>query len=231
MSVVSFKGTREGLVITLGEGAWRDVLNDLMTQLSRPGAQSFFQGARVFLETGTRALDVTQIEELIALLAQYRMTLVAVSEPSSQAVFDRVRAVLPTPPEPIPVEESVTPHASASSETYALLVHRTVRSGQTYQYAGTIVVIGDVNPGAQLVAEGDVIVWGKLRGVVHAGAAGNDNAMVAALVLAPTQLRIGHLIARAPEEKRTPYFPEVARVREGRIVVEPWTETVTAQPY
>jgi septum site-determining protein MinC len=225
MSVVSFKGTREGLVITLGEGTWREVLNELMTQLSRPGAQSFFQGARVFLETGARALEVTQIEELIALLAQYRMTLVAVSEPSSQEAFSRMRAALPQPPEPMPVEESAPPHASVSSETYALLVHRTVRSGQTYQYAGTIVVIGDVNPGAQVIAEGDVIVWGKLRGVVHAGAAGNERAIVGALVLAPTQLRIAHLIARAPEEKRTTYFPEVARVRDGRIIVEPWTET------
>lgn len=223
MSVVSFKGTREGLVITLGEGAWRAVLNDLMMQLSRPGAQAFFQGARVFLETGARALDGTQIEELIALLAQYRMTLVAVSEPSSQEVLNRVRATLPAPPEPLPVEAPVPLHANGANDTYALLVHRTVRSGQTYQYAGTIVVIGDVNPGAQLVAEGDVIVWGKLRGVVHAGAAGNDQAIVGALVLAPTQLRIGSLIARAPEEKRTPYFPEVARVRAGRIIVEPWT--------
>jgi len=224
MSVVSFKGTREGLVVTLGEGEWHTVLNHLAAQLRRPGAQAFFQGARVFLETGTRALEVTQIEELIALLAQHGMTLVAVSEPSSQAALKRVHATLPPVPETLAVKEAAPPHPDTANETYALLVQRTVRSGQTYQYAGTIVVIGDVNPGAQVIAEGDVLVWGKLRGVVHAGAAGNAQAIVGALVLAPTQLRIGHLIARAPEEKRTPYFPEVARVRDGRIVVEPWTE-------
>lgn len=223
MSIVSFKGTREGLVITLGEGAWHEVLSDLTAQLRRPSAASFFQGARVFLETGTRALDVTQIEELMALLAQHQMTLTAVSEPTSQAALQRIRAAMPAPPEAFVTTEA-TPMHVGTSETYALLVHRTVRSGQTYQYAGTIVVIGDVNPGAELIAEGDVLVWGKLRGVVHAGAAGNEQAIVGALVLAPTQLRIGSLIARAPEEKRTPYFPEVARVREGRIVVEPWLE-------
>ena len=69
MSIVSFKGTRDGLAITLGEGAWHDILNELATQLKRPSAQSFFQGARVFLETGERALDVLQIEELIAPIA------------------------------------------------------------------------------------------------------------------------------------------------------------------
>ena len=92
----------------------------------------------------------------------------------------------------------------------------------TADTAGTIVVVGDVNPGAQIVAEGDVIVWGKLRGVVHAGAAGDEDAMVGALILAPTQLRIGKQIARAPDDKRARHFPEVARVREGRIIVEPW---------
>jgi septum site-determining protein MinC len=224
MSVVSFKGTREGLVITLGEGEWHDVLNHLAAQLSRPGAQSFFQGARVFLETGSRALEATQIEELIALLGQYQMTLTAISDVASQAEYNRVRATMPAPPESLPAEESQTASVG-TSESYALLVQRTIRSGQLCQYAGTIVVIGDVNPGAQVVAEGDVIVWGKLRGVVHAGAAGNENAIVGALVLAPTQLRIGHLIARAPEGKRTRSFPEVARVREGRIVVEPWIES------
>jgi septum site-determining protein MinC len=68
-----------------------------------------------------------------------------------------------------------------------------------------------------------VYVWGKLRGVVHAGAAGDDHATVGALILAPTQLRIGQYIARAPDEHRVLRWPaEIARVRDGQIVVEPW---------
>jgi septum site-determining protein MinC len=224
MSNVTFKGTREGLAITLNEGAWRDILNELAAQLNRPGAQSFFQGARVFLETGARALDVLQLEELIALLAQHQMTLTAVNGAArTQDAFNQVRAAMPAPPEAL-VEEPDAPSspAAASDEEYALLVQRTVRSGQNIQYAGTIVIIGDVNPGAQVIAEGDVIVWGKLRGVVHAGAAGDESAMVGALILAPTQLRIGKQIARAPDDKRMRQLPEVAHVRAGRIVVEPW---------
>ena len=104
---------------------------------------------------------------------------------------------MPAPPESLALREAQAVTVEGDAH-YALLVRRTIRSGQLCQYAGTIVVIGDVNPGAQVVAEGDVIVWGKLRGVVHAGAAGDDHSMVGALVLAPTQLRIGHLIARAP---------------------------------
>ena len=92
------------------------------------------------------------------------------------------------------------------------------------RHPGTILVLGDVNPGAQVIAEGDVIVWGKLRGVVHAGASGDENAMVGALILTPTQLRIGGQIARAPDGKRPRNAPaEIARVRGGQIVVEPWS--------
>jgi septum site-determining protein MinC len=227
MSIVSFKGTREGLAITFGEGAWHEVLNELTAQLNRPNAQSFFQGARVFLETGERALDVAQIEELIALLAQHRMALTAISgEAHTREAFDHVRATMPAPPESFaeePHQQPAPPIMPNAFGKHALLIQRTVRSGQNIKYAGTILVIGDVNPGAQVIAEGDVIVWGKLRGVVHAGAAGDDNAMVGALILAPTQLRIGKQIARAPDDKRARQFPEVARVREGRIIVEPWS--------
>ena len=227
-NLVSFRGTREGLAITLGEGEWRDIMNELAAQLGRPQAQAFFTGARVLLDTNQRTIDVLQLEELIALLSQHGMMLNSVlGERATQDAFAQVRTALP-PPESIAEEK--TPPLFAAPELpidalHAMLIHRTVRSGQRYHFNGTIIVIGDVNPGAELVADGDVIVWGKLRGVVHAGAAGNEDAFVGALVLAPTQLRIGKLIARAPDNtgKRTHLAPaEIARVRGGQIIVEPW---------
>jgi septum site-determining protein MinC len=104
-----------------------------------------------------------------------------------------------------------------------LLVRRTLRSGQAIQHPGHVVVIGDVNPGAEVVAAGDVVVWGRLRGLVHAGAMGDDEALVCALRLTPTQLRIGNHIARPPDQERQDDRPpEMARVQGNRIVVEPW---------
>lgn len=227
MSIVTFKGTRDGISITLGDGEWHIVLNELAAQLSRPQAQSFFRGARVLLETKGRALDVAQLEELIALMAQREMQLVSVlGERRSQEAFQQVRTAVTSPEIIAPALTSPTlvpsPQIPVDSSA-AMLIQHTVRSGQKYRYAGTIIVLGDVNPGAELVADGDIIVWGKLRGVVHAGAAGNVDAMIGALALAPTQLRIGSFIARAPEEKRTtPTTAEIARVKLGQIVVEPW---------
>lgn len=236
MPTISFKGTRDGLCITLGDGSWRDLLDELAQQLDRPGAQSFFRGARVLLETGTRALGVVEIEELISLLAKHQMTLGSVvgesPAPGNGQSNDRLNGSTKPPSNgSIPPPESfsspdgheIADQPDAVNEPPALLLRRTVRSGQVITHPGTIIIIGDINPGAEVVAGGDVIVWGRLRGVVHAGASGNENALVGALSLMPTQLRIGAQIARAPDDRRTRNAPaEIARVRDGLIVVEPW---------
>ena len=73
----------------------------------------------------------------------------------------------------------------------------------------------------EVVAQGNVIVWGRLNGVVHAGAGGDTSAVVCALDLAPTQLRIDNLITRSPRSGRVPE-PELACIREGQIVAERW---------
>lgn len=109
----------------------------------------------------------------------------------------------------------------------------TLRSGQMFRHAGTIVVLGDVNPGAQIISGGDVFVWGRLRGIVHAGAMGDENAVVAALDFEPVQLRIAGHIAMSPKgasgspgqwfwKRESSDKPEVARVIDNRIFVDPW---------
>ena len=92
-----------------------------------------------------------------------------------------------------------------------------------------MVLIGDVNPGAEVVSTGDVLVWGRLRGNVHAGADGNDQSVVCALSLSPMLLRIGHHMARSPGDESVqsderPSVPEVAFVHDGQIVAQPWRE-------
>lgn len=102
-----------------------------------------------------------------------------------------------------------------------ILVQRTIRSGQTVQYSGNIVILGDVNPGAEIIAGGNIMVLGCLRGIAHAGALGSQSAVVAAFRLEPTQLRIANHITRAPDgEKWYPQQPEVARIKNGVVVIE-----------
>ncbi|HHX95543.1 MAG TPA: septum site-determining protein MinC [Clostridia bacterium] len=102
-----------------------------------------------------------------------------------------------------------------------LLIERTVRSGQSVNFPGHVVVMGDVNPGAEIVAGGHIMVFGSLRGVAHAGALGSKSARVAALCLNPTQLRIAGHITRAPDgDEFKPNQPEIAKINDGSIVIE-----------
>lgn len=98
----------------------------------------------------------------------------------------------------------------------------TLRGGQTLHHAGHIVVVGDVNPGAELIAGGDILVFGRLAGVAHAGAQGEESARVYAIDLAATQLRIATHIAADERPPARAARPEAAVVREGRIAIVPY---------
>jgi septum formation inhibitor MinC len=117
---------------------------------------------------------------------------------------------------PAPALVTVAPDAPST-----LYHHGTLRGGQTLQQLGTIVVVGDVNPGAELVATGDILVFGALRGTAHAGAQGDATARVYALELAPTQLRIATCIA-ADDGARRAREPEVAFIQSERIAIAPY---------
>ena len=103
-----------------------------------------------------------------------------------------------------------------------LTIHRgTLRSGDHLQVEGSLLVLGDVNPGARVSAGGDVRVWGRLRGIAHAGQAGNSAARIVALQLRPLQLRIAEAVARGPEDLPPAGFSEEALLLDGAIAIRP----------
>ncbi|MFN7144743.1 MAG: septum site-determining protein MinC [Myxococcota bacterium] len=106
-----------------------------------------------------------------------------------------------------------------------LTIPGTVRSGAVVRFAGDIQVFGDVNPGAQLIAGGNVLVFGALKGLAHAGARGDDKSVILAFDMRPTQLRIGKVIqlpAHPPEHVGRHVAPEIAWLSGGSIVIEPY---------
>jgi septum site-determining protein MinC len=130
------------------------------------------------------------------------------------------------------VEEAETVEQTPAEDTpplpplpAVLYLRQTLRSGQTVSHKGHLVIVGDVNPGAEVMAEGDITVWGALRGVAHAGIGGNIQAEIRALKLHPIQIRIAHMIARSPDRPRHKFAsasttgPETARLIEGKIKV------------
>ncbi|MBU0703282.1 MAG: septum site-determining protein MinC [Chloroflexi bacterium] len=218
---IAIKGIRQGLLITLGEGDWSA---ELLTLEARLGASpSFFSGGRVALDVGARLLNQAEIEEARALLARHRVELWAVvgTDQVTEMAVQEMGLVIDLGPS-APRAPEAAPQEEESPSTEGLVVRRTLRSGQSLRHPGHIVIIGDVNPGAEVVAGGDILVWGRVRGMVHAGALGDDKAVICGLDLSPMQLRIAGHIARSPEEKRRKPMPEMASVHEGQIVAVPW---------
>ena len=219
--VISIKGIRHGLLVTLNEGGWKTLLTELQRRLK--ASPSFFKGGRGSLDVGGLSLVEDDLRTVRDLLIQHDVILHAVvstnakTETSAQALGLIIELGLDRRPPP---EPSLDPAEPSLSE--AVLWQRTLRSGQSIRHPGHVVVIGDVNPGAEIVAGGHVLVWGRLRGTVHAGATGDEKVLVCALDMSPTQLRIAGHITRSPEERRRTPTPEIAVVRDGQIVVMPW---------
>lgn len=245
-SALELKGIREGLMVYLdAEEEWNGLVKELSILIDRQA--DFFKGARLALDVGSRLLHKQQLVILQNVLMGRGVTLWAVvsSNDATEAVvnaMDLQTTLEGTEParQPEAVEQQAVPPAASDGRnhdvaqdepppidseeagTAGIVVKRTLRSGRTVRYDGHVIVLGDVNPGAQIVAGGDVIVWGRLRGTVHAGAHGDETAQVCALDMIPMQLRIAGYIATSPPGKKRQPKPEVAIVRENRIVVESW---------
>lgn len=219
--MISIKGTREGLLVSLGSGAWGDRLGALEARLSENGP--FFSGGRVALDVGSLNLGQSEIQGARELLACHNVELVAVVSENrdTEVAAQELGLVIRFDSLPLP-DSGETAEGEGKNSCEGWVVRRTLRSGQVVRYPGHVVIIGDVNPGAEVVAGGDIVIWGKVRGVVHAGALGEEDAVVCALDLAPMQLRIAGYIVRSPEEKRRRPTPEMALVREGKVVAVPW---------
>ena len=217
---VQIKGIREGLLVLPGEGSWEDVHLAILGQIDEQA--EFLKGGRLAIDVGNHMLKAAELGKLRDEISARNLVLWAVlsnsptTERTAQALGLATRLSKPR------TERSTHPlETTLHSGEGAILVHRTLRSGFSLQHPGHVIVVGDVNPGAEIIAGGDVIVWGHLRGMVHAGAEGNDDAVVCALDLAPTQLRISGLIATTPQ-RRGKVQPELARVKDGLVVAEPW---------
>jgi len=219
---ITIKGIRQGLLVTLGEGGWDAQLTLLEHRLDI-GA-SFFKGGKVALDVGDRKLDSEQIKYAQELLSQYDVELWAVLGTQDDTALAAARRGLAVNLALLDrldrLEQALGSDEDSGAET--LLVQRTLRSGQKVHHSGSVVVIGDVHSGAEVIAGGHVVVWGKLHGFVHAGIMGNEDAMVCALDLAPTQLRIADHFSRSPDEHRRDPVPEMARVQDGQIEAVPW---------
>ncbi|MCY3834165.1 MAG: septum site-determining protein MinC [Chloroflexi bacterium] len=222
--LIAIKGLNNGLLISLSPTeSWQSVTDRLAARIDERA--EFYSGADITVELGERPVPKYELSSLKALLERRGLTLSLVRSKSdttresaqSLKVPTENRAAAARPPAST---LETAPLNSEETGAEGVLFRRTLRSGRTIHSDGHAVVIGDVNPGAKVVAAGDIVVWGKLRGFAHAGASGDESAIICALEMSPSQLRIAGYFAAAPTGKDSGLKPAVARVRDDEIIVE-----------
>jgi len=192
---------------------WNDLLEQLQQKIIAQ-ADTLGSESSIYLQAGDRLLDVRQIQELSEVLQTQGLILYSVSTFRRQTAIAAVTAGLS-------VEQSTKSAILSNSEKSVtpqddpLYVKMTVRSGVEIRHNGSIIIFGDVNAGGEIIATGDILVWGKLKGIAHAGAKGNAQAVIMALHLEATQIRIADFVARV-DTPTTNFSPEIAHVsRKG----------------
>lgn len=225
---IAVKGWRNGLLVVLpADGAWTEVIGGLEEKLEEAKTRTFWQGAQTTLDLGDRPVSEPELEALLGRLkGDYGLVpraIVSTYAPTRDGAAKLGLAPHEKLPAPEKVEKTEKPEAPAFPPNNALYLQQTVRSGQRLQHDGHLVICGDVNAGAEVIAAGDIVVFGTLRGVAHAGSAGNEAARIVATNLRPTQIRIAALIARSPDAGAPPLSktPEVASIKDGEIHISP----------
>ncbi len=214
---ISFKATANGLILIMRE---EDDFDSIYEHVARKLESSgrFFKGASLAVKYRGKKLNPDEEQKIIKLISEKADAEIQSFEEDSSV----------NEPEPEEIDKSREKpklrlmHFKGLEEGMTRFYRGTVRSGQLVSFEGNLVVIGDVNPGGEVIATGNVVVMGSLRGMVHAGADGNKEAVVAALSLQPTQLRIADVITRPPDTKETRQglIPELAFVKDELVYIE-----------
>ncbi|UHA74356.1 septum site-determining protein MinC [Paenibacillus sp. 481] len=195
--LVTIKGIKDGLVFLLDDhGEFADVLRELRDKLEH--APHFFNGpiVNVDVKLGDRSITDEQKSEVLDILKQRGNMLIRSLESNADAKPEAAKYVVQT-------------------------LTGIVRSGQVLKHEGNLLFIGDVNPGGVIVSTGDIFVFGALRGTAYAGVDGQTSAIIGASLFAPTQLRIGEVISRPPDEWGvTQAHMEFAYVHEGSMQID-----------
>ena len=190
---------------------WSETWQELK-HLLKTKEQSWQAGTNVCLVAKDRLLDARQLQTIAETLEDVKLLLSVISTNRRQTAVAAAtsgysveqNSALPLVDDP---DESKTASPTLADPLY---LQSTVRSGVEIRHPGTIIIFGDLNPGGKAIAAGDILVWGRLRGIAHAGAQGNHRCRISALKMEFTQLRIADAVARAPKLRPRRLSPELA---------------------
>lgn len=206
---------REGIVLVPDPSAsFQEIMGYMEQKLT--DSHDFFQRAEMTLDLRSRPLGTDEVLTLHRLLvdrAAVKLVEVKLSDEMSFVVDTGARRSASVSRPPMQAERTAEPSN--------VVVRSTCRSGSRVESYADCIVLGDVNPGAEILAVGDVIIFGHLKGIAHAGIPADRSARIWALSIEPSQIRIADLVAFPPRSgaRHSPRRYEIAEVRDGIIEV------------
>ncbi len=220
--IITFKGKEKGLEIYLDERSTYPVLREeLMEKLKKN--QDFFRDSDTRVVIRGKKLSEAQRKELRRVFSMdFGIRDVIYGDEADLMREAELKIEKPSvkKPEPDEYREEVELVSGAYFDAQSIFINHTVRSGQRIECEGDIVVLGDVNPGGEVIAGGSIAVFGRLRGLAHAGCSGRKDVCVAAVNMCPKQLRLSGRVVTFPDREETG-GPEVAEMRDGKVVIRP----------
>ncbi len=225
---VIFKGKNGGILIILDDKITFAELKDLFKKKVE-SAGVFFQGANTAITFQGRELSDSEEMELLDIISEISgLNISFVHGKGEDPIFVKQEKLSKIDDvENIKVTKSVVENVMPQN-VFSVLENMTsfhkgsIRSGQSLKFKGSIVIIGDINPGGEVIAEGNIIVLGSIKGLVHAGCSGEADCFIIGLNLKPTQLRIADIVTYFPKKDKTPKIsPECVFAKNGEIYVEP----------
>ncbi|MDU4737768.1 septum site-determining protein MinC [Clostridium sp.] len=202
---IQIKGTKEGINATIDMERFSDfdeMLEVLIDKLT--AGKGFYKGASLKIAANLKNVnenDILRLKDVLFEKIQIK-----------ECFFEEVKRE----------EQKESKIFSGVYEGKTKFIKKTIRGGQLVRYHGNIVIVGDINNGAEVYAGGNIIVLGTIKGQVHAGVGGNKKAIISAFSLQPEILQIAEIVTIAPEDGIKPSYPELAKIKDDIIVVEPY---------
>jgi septum site-determining protein MinC len=206
---ILIKGNKDGINTTIHMNkfaCFEDMLKMLIKKLSK--GKHFYKGTTLILKMDLKLINKKELE----IIKNALLTEIEIKDIVLEDIEKEIEQV----------HEKETRIFSGVYEGKTKFLRKTIRGGQSISYQGNIVIIGDINSGAEIYADGNVIVLGVIKGKVSAGTNGNTKAVIAAFLLQPEILKIANVIAMSPDDIEKPSYPELAKIKDGAIIVEPY---------
>ncbi|MBF0566961.1 MAG: septum site-determining protein MinC [Nitrospirae bacterium] len=176
-------------------------LDDNLAEVEKKLSSAFFNNSKIVINPEALELGEPDKERITRLMKKYNANLVGYKDG------------------PLSRERDIG-HDKIIDKKTLLTLNRTIRGGQNVEHDGDILIIGNVNPNAYVKASNNIIVMGVLSGIAHAGANGDETAVVIALKMKPQQLRIASCVSRSVDNEEMPEFPEKACIADNTIYIE-----------